>query len=92
MATKWKNIIKAFFLRIRGNKRLFLGLILECAGAAFLFWIYWRVFYYGAVSYTHLIEASLTVIQGFVMTAIELMTNPAHLEAIKDEFKKMQNN
>ncbi len=38
------------------------------------------------------IEASLTVIQGFVMTAIELMTNPAHLEAIKDEFKKMQNN
>lgn len=47
MATKWKNIIKAFFLRIRGNKRLFLGLILECAGAAFLFWIYWRVFYYG---------------------------------------------
>ena len=47
MATKWKNIIKAFLLRIRGNKRLFLGLILECAGAAFLFWIYWRVFYYG---------------------------------------------
>ncbi len=47
MATKWKNIIKAFLLRIRGNERLFLGLILECAGAAFLFWIYWRVFYYG---------------------------------------------
>ncbi len=38
------------------------------------------------------IEASFAVIEGFVMTAIELMTDPSHLEAIKDEFNKMQKN
>lgn len=36
------------------------------------------------------IEAAFPVIKAFVMTAVELMTEPAHLEAIKEEFKKIE--
>lgn len=35
------------------------------------------------------VQAGFLVIRGFVMTTVELMTNPAHLAAIKEEFKKM---
>lgn len=35
-------------------------------------------------------DNSMNFIKGFVMTAIELMTNPAHLKAIKEEFARME--
>ncbi|MEG2014084.1 MAG: hypothetical protein RR063_12950, partial [Anaerovoracaceae bacterium] len=35
------------------------------------------------------IQSGLTYIKGFTMTAIELMTEPKHLKAIKEEFSKI---
>ena len=35
-------------------------------------------------------DNSMNFIKGFVMTAIELMTNPDHLKAIKEEFAQME--
>lgn len=35
-------------------------------------------------------ENAMNFIEGFVMTAIELMTNPDHLKAIKEEFAQME--
>ena len=35
-------------------------------------------------------DNSMNFIKGFVLTAIELMTNPDHLKAIKEEFARME--
>ena len=32
----------------------------------------------------------MNFVKGFTMTAIELMTNPAHLAAIREEFDRME--
>ena len=35
-------------------------------------------------------DNAMNFVKGFVMTAIELMTDPAHLAAIKAEFARME--